>query len=97
MSIINYLNSSLLFNGCIMFIMNIGAKYIASEIPITIDYLFKKYVILKWIVVFSIAFISTKNIQISIILTILFYILFKYLLNPENKSCLIKIDDKCMT
>ena len=91
MSLINYLNSSLLFNGCIMFIMNIGAKYISSEIPITIDYLFKKYVILKWLVFFSIAFMATKNIKISLILSILFFILFKCLLNPENSSCLIKM------
>ena len=91
MSIISYLNTSLLFNGCVMFMMNIGAKYISSEIPITIDYLFKKYVILKWLVVFSIAFVATKNIKISILLSVIFFILFKCLLNPNNKSCIVNI------
>ena len=91
MSILTSLNSSLFFNGCVMFIMNIGAKYLVSEIPETIDYLFKKYIFLKWLVVFSIAFVATKNIKISIILTILFFIVFKCLLNPNNKSCLVNI------
>ena len=89
MIIINYLNSSLVFNGCIMFMMNLGAKYIATEIPDTLDYLFEKYIILKWLAVFSIAFMATRNIKISIILTICFFILFKYLLNPSKKTCIL--------
>tara|TARA_B110000037_G_C16794631_1_gene372912 strand:- start:32 stop:256 length:225 start_codon:yes stop_codon:yes gene_type:complete len=71
---------------------NIGSKYVTSDMPLTIDYLFKKYIFLKWLVVFSIAFMTTKNIKISLILSILFFITFKCLLNPNNKSCIINMD-----
>jgi hypothetical protein len=92
MSIINYFNTSLLLNGCAMFITNIGAKYIMSDMTLTIDYLFKKYIFLKWIVVFSIAFMATKNIKISLLLSIIFFIIFRCLLNPNNKLCMININ-----
>lgn len=89
MSIINYLNSSLLFNGCIMFIMNIGGKYLIKEFPETIDFFFNEYKFLRYLVIFSIAFVATRNIKIAILLTLLIILVMKFLLEPNSKFSLI--------
>lgn len=41
--IINFLNINPFFNGCVMFIMNIGGKYLMKEFPETIDIFFNEY------------------------------------------------------
>jgi len=87
--VFNYLNGSTFFNGLVMFIMNIGSKYLVYDIPKTTDVLFNKYKFLRYLVVFSIAFISTRNIKISILLTLLFLLIFKYLIHPDSKACIL--------
>ena len=90
----NYLNNNILFNGIIMFIMNIGGKYIAYEIPESLDIIFNKYKFLRYIVVFSIGFIATRNIQTSILLTLIFLLVFKYLINEKKNINLLGIKTK---
>ena len=41
--VFNYLNGSIFFNGLVMFIMNIGSKYLIHDIPKSTDILFNKY------------------------------------------------------
>ena len=38
--IIQILNHHPFFSGCVMFIMNIGSKYLIKEFPDTIDFFF---------------------------------------------------------
>ena len=90
--IINQINSSKLVGGLFMFIMNIGSKYISQEIPDDLDKYFNKYKFLRYIVVFSIAFIATRDIKMSLILLLLFIILFKHLFKPESKSCILPVE-----
>ena len=85
---------SLLLNGCLMLLMNIGGRYLQIELPKSLEYLFKKYMILRWLIIFAISYVATKNVKISILLTLIFILVFKYLLNTDKKSCLIKIDNK---
>ena len=88
-AILNILNTSPFIGGIAMFIMNIGGKYIVHEIPETTDYLFTKYKFFRYLVIFSIAFISTRNIKISILLTLLFILVFKFLIETNSKFCVI--------
>jgi len=89
-SVFNLLNQSTFFNGCIMFIMNIGGKYLVKDIPDSMDYYFNTYSIFRYLVVFSIAFISTRNVKMSILLTLLFILIFKFLIDTRSKFCLIR-------
>ena len=89
-NILNILNANTFFGGCAMFVMNIGGKYIASEIPDTLDHYFTKYKFFRYLVVFSIAFISTRNIKMSILLTLTFILLFKFLIETKSKFCILK-------
>lgn len=92
--IIHQINSSKLVGGLFMFIMNIGSKYIAQEIPDDLDKYFNKYKFLRYIVVFAIAFIATRDIKMSIILLLLFIILFRHLFKPESKSFILGREKK---
>ena len=90
------MNNNKIFSGCLMLLMNIGGRYIAIDIPKTTDNLFK-HKILRYSVVFSICFIATHDIKISILLTLLFILIFKFLLDNKSKSCILPsryIDDE---
>ena len=82
------LNHNKLFSGCLMLLMNIGGRYIAMDIPKTTDNLFKNK-FLRYMVVFAISFIATHDIKISILLTLLFILIFKFLLDNKSKSCIL--------
>ena len=87
--IINFLNINPFFNGCVMFIMNIGGKYLMKEFPETIDFFFNEYKFLRYLVIFSIAFVATRNIKVAILLTLLIILVIKFLLEPNSKFSLI--------
>ena len=76
-----------------MLLMNIGSRYLYMEFPKSIDHLFVNYRILRWLVVFSIAYIATKKIKLSLLLTLIFILVFKYILNNDKKTCIIKMNN----
>lgn len=87
------LNNNKLFNGCATIMLHLGGRYVASEVPKNVDVIFNK----KWLrrlFVFCVCFISTRDIKLAILLTLLFIVLFKYLLDDDSKFCLIKKDVK---
>ena len=87
--IIHQINSSKLVGGLFMFMMNIGGKYVAKELPDDLDEYFNKYKFLRYIAVFAIAFIATRDIRMSVILVLLFIIFFRHLFKPESKTCIL--------
>lgn len=89
-SIINNLNNNPIFSGCMMLMMNIGGKYIPKEIPKTVDAIFLNSKIARLFIIFCIAFIATHEIRISLIITLLFILIVRYLLNENKKTCIVK-------
>ena len=87
--ILTSLNTSRVFSVLMIFIMNIGSKYIAKDIPIAVDLIFENFWA-RMIVIFCIAFISTHDFFVSLCTTLLFIVLFSYILNEESYSCLLK-------
>lgn len=83
-----YLNNSRIFAGIVMIMMNIGGRYVSVELPRSIDKLFNNPWMRRFFV-FCIAFIATRDIKISILLTLLFVIMFKYLLNENSNVCIL--------
>ena len=88
------LNASKLFSVFIIFIMNIGSKYMAKDVPVAVDLIFENFWA-RMFVVFCVAFVSTRDIFMSLIITLLFILLFKYILNEKSSTCVIRkrIDD----
>jgi hypothetical protein len=86
--IIYYLNNDKIFMGCSMMLMNIGGKYMHQELPKSLDKIFEN----KWLrrlVIFCVAFVSTRDIKISLFITLIFILLFSILLNENSKGCIL--------
>jgi len=90
------LSNSKIFTGAIMLLTNVGGKYLALEIPSNIDQLFTNYFIFRYLVIFSIFFMATRDIKISIVLSLLFFIIIRYFINEKSSFCLLS-DDKKVT
>ena len=60
--------------------------------PTNIDKIFTKYFILRVIVLYSIFFMTTRDIKISLLLLLLFLIFIKYIVNEDSNFCLININ-----
>ena len=90
-----YLSNNKIFGGCIMLLTNIGGKYLALDMPTNVEKLFSKYFILRLLVLFSIFFMATRDVKISILLTLLFFILIRFLINEKSSFCMV--NDKYIT
>ena len=83
------LNSSKVFVAFLMFVMNIGSKYIGKDIPLGVDIIFDNFWA-RMFVVLCIAFISTRDILVSLMILLLYILVFSYILNDKSKSCVLK-------
>lgn len=76
------LNTNKILAGFIMIAMNIGTRYIDLKLTKGQELLLKN--IAREVLIFTIAFINTKDIVTSIIITFIFTILANFLLNEES-------------
>jgi len=86
--IIALLNNSKVFAGLSILMLNLSGRFLAKELPKSIEVLFDNPYFRKAIV-FFIAFVATRDLKISIFLTLGFILIFKYLINEESPSCII--------
>lgn len=85
---INYLNNSKFFAGVIMILLNIGSKFIPIQFSkSTEEYL--KMSISKQILVFAMAWMGTRDIISSLLLTAAFTILSDHLFNEDSNYCVV--------
>jgi len=85
---IMYLNNSKFFAGVVMILLNIGSKFIQIQFSkSTEEYL--KYSVTKQILVFSMAWMGTRDIYTSLGLTAVFTILSDYVFNEESSLCIV--------
>ena len=88
------ISNNKLFSGCLMLLTNIGGKYLALELPTNMEKLFSTYFILRYLVLFSVFFMATRDIKTSILLSLLFFIVTKFFMNEKSRFCLVTPDDK---
>ena len=89
-NILLVLSNSKILNGVVMLMTNIGGKYLIMELPANIDNMFTKYSFLRYCVLFSILFMATRDIKISILLLLLVILLLKFFTNEKSNYCLIE-------
>jgi len=82
------LNDSKFFAGIVMLIMNIGSKYAVVELSHSQE-TFMKYTLGRLLLIFSILWVGTRDIFISLILTAVFVLLVDYLFNENSRYCII--------
>ena len=87
-STFNTLNQSKYFAGVMMLLLNLGSKYISMELSETQDELFKNKVIRRFLI-FTVLFVATRDIFISLVLTGIFIILVSGLFNENSRYSII--------
>ena len=90
------LNHSKYFTGIMLILVNLGSKYVSIELSKTQEAYFK-YTVGRQILLFSILWVGTRDIVISLVLTAVFVILANYLLNENSKYCIIPNEYKELT
>lgn len=82
------LNSSKYFAGIVMILLNVGSKFISIQFSkSTEEYL--KMTVSKQILVFSMAWLGTRDIYTALGLTAVFVILSDHLFNEDSHFCVV--------
>ena len=85
---VSSLNSNMFFAGIMMLTLNIGSRYVQLNLsPSAESYL--NYAITKEFLVFTIAWMGTRNIYVALTLTAAFVILADYGLNDKSNFCIL--------
>lgn len=88
MNIIDNLNNSKYFYAILMILLNMGAKYIEIDL-VTNHKSFLSSKIIRRLLIFTMAFIATKDIIASLVITACFIIIVLNLFNTNSKYCII--------
>ena len=87
-STFNTLNQSKYFAGVMMLILNLGSKYITMELSESQDELLKNKIIRRFLV-FTVIFVATRDIFVSLVLTGVFILLVSGLFNENSRYSII--------
>lgn len=83
-----HLNNSKFFAGIVMILLNVGSKFITIQFSKSTEE-YMKYTVTKQILVFSMAWMGTRDIYTALGLTAIFTILSEYLFNEESSLCIV--------
>jgi len=82
--LIEGINTSRLFNGFSTLAMYIGGKYLTAEIPSNVEKAFNS-TFFRRLFIFFIMFLAFRDIRLAIIITLIFLIIFNYLLDEKSR------------
>ena len=85
---IMYLNNSKFFAGVIMILLNVGSKFITIQFSKSTEE-YMKWTVTKQLLVFSMAWMGTRDIYTALGLTAVFTILSDHLFNEESSLCIV--------
>jgi hypothetical protein len=82
------LNTNKYFTGIMMIILNLGSRFLVMELSESQEQLLSNKIIRRF-VLFTVVFIATKDIYVSLIITAIFIILVSGLFNENSKYCIV--------
>lgn len=82
------LNNSKFFAGLVMLMLNIGSRYYTISLSKTQEE-FLRYNLAREFVIFAMAWVGTRDIIISFLITAAFIVLADYLFNEDSNACMI--------
>jgi hypothetical protein len=85
---VDKLNTSKYFIGIMMIMLNIGSKYITVKLSKSQEAYVRNYII-REILIFSVCWMGTRDIYISLIITSCFFVLTQHLFNEDSKFCIL--------
>jgi len=83
-----FINESKLMIGVLMILMNVAAKYVDFKFSKTQEQVLRNG-LAREIIIFAVAFMGTRDILLSIILTASFMLLAQVLFNEKSEYCII--------
>jgi len=83
-----YLNNSKFFAGVVMILLNVGSKFISIQFSKSSEEYLKMNVT-KQLLVFSMAWMGTRDIYTALVLTAVFTVLSDHLFNEESPYCCV--------
>ena len=89
---IGNIGSNKFFLGIAMLMLNLGSKHISIDFTNTQEKFFKHSFVRK-LTLFSVFFIATRDLMVSLILTLLFVFCTQSVLNENSKYSLLKKSD----
>jgi len=95
-SYIYSLNNSKFFAGLVMIILNIGSRYIELKFSKTQES-YLRMVLGRQILIFSIAWMGTRDIYLSLIVTLIFTLLADFAFNEDSNFCVLPETFKTIT
>ena len=87
-NLIGSLNSSKYFTGVVMIMLNIGSRFVEIKLSDSMEQ-YIKYNIAREVLIFSMAWMGTRDIIVALILTAVFVILSDFLLNAKSNLCIL--------
>jgi hypothetical protein len=85
--ILNFLNTSPFITGCVMLMMNLGGKYVIMDVPKGMNSFFAHPWVRK-LTILSISFIATRNLKTALLISLLFILFSRFLMNENSTLCL---------
>ena len=85
---ITTLNSSKYFAGIMMLVLNLGSRFLVMELSESQEQLLSNKIIRRFII-FTVVFISTKDILVSLVVTAIFIVLVSGIFNENSKYCIV--------
>jgi hypothetical protein len=91
----NNISTSKLFLGLAMIFMNLGSRYIEIKLTKGQEMILKN--IAREVLIFTIAFMGSRDIFIALVITAVFIILSNFVFNENSKYCLLPEKYKKLT
>lgn len=85
---INLLNNSKYLFGIFVIILNILSKYISVKFT-KVQEAYIKNLLGRQLLIFTVAFVASRDVVVSLMLTIAFIVFIDYLLNENSHYCII--------
>jgi hypothetical protein len=88
MHVLDTLNTSKLLTGCSVLLMNVGSRYVGADLGRNSEKMLQSAVAKK-LIVLSMFFVSTRDLLLSVGLTLLYVLLFDGLFKEGCPICVI--------
>ena len=85
---VQILNNSKIFAGLMIITLNVVSKFVNIKLSKTMESYFK-YTFSKYLLVFTIVWIGTRDIYIALIVMLVFSIISDCLLDEESRFCIL--------
>lgn len=85
---IHSLNTNKYFAGMLILLLNLGSRFLVMELSETQEQLLSNKIIRRF-VIFTVVFVSTRDILVSLVVTAVFIVLVSGIFNENSKYCIV--------